>query len=462
MPLAVAAGTFLWRLGGSSLFVDETYSWLAAHASLGNVFSAVRETEVAPPSYYLLLHFWIALTGSDSVWTMRLLSVLAGLGVVAAVWWLARLVAGNAAAVLAGLTAAASPLLVEYAQEARAYVFVMLCATIAVAAAITAARTSTRQLRWLALAAVAAVATIWTHYTGLLVIGPVAVYVWCSPTLSRRARSAYVSACALALAAVAPLMVIQLRAGHQGGVAPFARLTTAHIEAVIATPFDGRFPGHALTLLLGAATVVVAVAYLAASRRRRSPELWLLLATAVVPVAAVVGVTVAATVLSEQTYDSLITRYTAVAAPFMLIALAWAIVRLARPVGVLLAAVAALAAVTGLLAAYSTESFWPDLGGAFAHLAHDYHAGDEIALAGTPAQYADADYYVAMLRHEHPAARVERVSATQSLPVGGTRLWVIADTGTAPAAAAELASAGWHETWSATFTPGIEALLAVR
>src|ERR1700733_4630943 len=155
LPLALAGFTFLWRLSASSLFTDETSSWLAARTSLGGVFSAVRQSEVAPPSYYLLLHVWIGLTGSDSILTMRLLSVLAGLCLVAAVWWLARLLSGDVAALLAALLTALSPLVVQYSQEIRAYVFVTLFATVAVAAAI-AARHAAGQQRWLVLAGGAA------------------------------------------------------------------------------------------------------------------------------------------------------------------------------------------------------------------------------------------------------------------------------------------------------------------
>src|SRR5438270_8559203 len=88
--VALAALALLWRLGASSLFVDETYSWRAAEASFSGVFRNVRATEVAPPAYYVLLHFWMRLLSVDSVWTMRLLSVLGGIALVGSVWWLGR------------------------------------------------------------------------------------------------------------------------------------------------------------------------------------------------------------------------------------------------------------------------------------------------------------------------------------------------------------------------------------
>jgi uncharacterized membrane protein len=188
--VALAALALLWRLGSSSLFVDETFSWRAAQASFAGVFTNVRATEVAPPGYYLLLHFWIRLLGSDSEWTMRLLSALAGIAFVGAVWWLGRLVAGNSVGVLAALMATLSPLLVAYAQEVRAYIFVMVCAVIEVAAAIEATRRLDEAMRWIGVSAAASVATIWLHYTGLLVILPLAAFVWTSE-LGVVARRAY-------------------------------------------------------------------------------------------------------------------------------------------------------------------------------------------------------------------------------------------------------------------------------
>lgn len=463
VALLLAALTFSWRLGSSSLFIDETYSWRAAAASFAGVFSRVRATEVAPPAYYLLLHSWIRVLGSESVWSMRLLSMIGGLALVGSMWWLGRLIGGGRAGLIAALLAALSPLVIEYAQEVRAYVFAMLCATIAVASAVQAARRDRDQRRWMALSASASVATIWLHYTGLLVILPLAVYVWTSPSLARSVRRAYTLACAASLLIIAPLMAIQLRAGHQGGVAPYAKPTATNFARVLGTPFDGRFPPHAAAYLSGAAIVCAALVCLLWRMQLggAAHEQRLILGACLTPVVAISTVTVAASALHEQTYYAMITRYSAVATPFMLVAIAVALVRAPRPLSIALAALVAVSLASGLPATYATANQQPNLRGAFSEVARRYRAGDTVVLAGAVAQPGDADYYLAALRRQHPGTRIARLPWTLPPATAGP-LWVVCDTGSEAAVAADLARYGWHARSSRTFDPGIELTVAVR
>ena len=461
--VALGALAFLWRLGTSSLFIDETFTWRAASSSFGGVFHGVRSTEVAPPLYYLLLHFWIAAFGDGTEWGMRLLSVLAGLAFVAAVWWLGRLVAGRRPGLLAALLAAVSPLAVQYAQELRAYAFVMASVTIAAAAAIEAVRRPSRPGPWLAVSALASVASIWLHYTGLLVIVPVLVYVCTAPELTRRVRRAYALSCAAALAIVAPLLILQLRAGHEGGVAPFAKPTATNLARVVGAPFDGRFVPHALTYVTGAIAVVVSVAWLTARPRvlgdRREQRL--VLAAAVVAPAVIVAVTVLARLLGRQSDYALISRYAAVAAAFMLVAIAATLLSLPRPAGVTLGAVVAVAAISGLSSTYST--LWPNLRSPFQAISRGYHPGDAVVLAGSVAEPGDADYYVARLRGRRPGAIVAPLTLRRPrLPAAPARLWVVSDFGTQALVSNLLTRAGWHEEAKRSYHPGIALTLAGR
>jgi uncharacterized membrane protein len=152
----------------------------------------VRVDELAPPTYYVLLHVWIQLTGSESEWVMRFLSVIAGVGVVISASWLAGLLGGRRVGALSGVLAALSPLFLQYSQEARAYVFAMLGVTIAVAAAVQASRSSASR-KWLILSAAAAIAAIAFHYTAVLVVLPLEVWVWFLSGFSDRARRAHTS-----------------------------------------------------------------------------------------------------------------------------------------------------------------------------------------------------------------------------------------------------------------------------
>lgn len=454
--LGLGAVAFFWRVGSSSLFVDETSSWRAAAASLGGVFSVVRRTEVAPPTYYLLLHFWIGIVG-DGESTMRLLSVLAGLALVAAVWWLGRLVGGSAAGGLAALLTALSPLVIGYAQEVRSYIFVMLAATVAVAAAIEATRRPDPR-PWIALSAAASVATIWLHYTGLLVIVPLAWFIWTSRSLIRSHRAGHLAASAAALLIVGPLMVIQVRAGHQGGVAPYAMPTLTNFLRVLGTPFDGRFLPRASAYVTGAIATAAAVIAVGASSAR---ERRLLVAAATLPVLVVTGISLAAKLFDEHTYYSLITRYTAVAAPFMAVSIALAVLELPRVLGVTLATVTAASLLSGLLVNYSLQTFQPNLHAAVARISSGYRPGDAVVFTGAAAHEWDPGYYVAQLRDRRPSAVILRTPGTTvAVPASATRVWVVADVGSQPGVSAALSSGGWHAISTSTLTPAVSLVLA--
>ncbi|HTV84153.1 MAG TPA: glycosyltransferase family 39 protein [Dyella sp.] len=81
------------------------------------------------PTYFLLLQF-ISQFGSSSAW-LRMPSALFGTVSVGMVFAMSRSVGGRAAAIVAGLLMALSPLQVQYGQEARSYTLVTLLITIA-------------------------------------------------------------------------------------------------------------------------------------------------------------------------------------------------------------------------------------------------------------------------------------------------------------------------------------------
>ena len=306
---------------------------------------------------------------------------------------------------------------------------------------------------------------MWTHYTGLLVIVPLVAYVWTDRGVSLRARRAYLAACGVAFVVVAPLMVIQLRAGHQGGVAPFAHPSAVNFARVVGTPFDGNFAPRALAYVPGAVAVVLALVYVLAQPRVLSSrrDRWLLLAAAIVPVAAVAGVTIAAAVVDEQTYYSLITRYTAVAAAFMLVAIALAIAKGPRLLGAVVGVATIVAIVAGLAGTYSSSNAQPNLRAAFKRVTGEFQPGDQVVLVGVPGQRGDAAYYVARLRRRFPRAPVTLVAQNPPIfPSSGTRLWVVSDTGSQPAVAAAVAKNGWRTDSVASFNPIVDVTLASR
>jgi len=116
-------------LGVRDLFRDEAASWLLSRYPVGDL---VRHTasEAYPPLYPLLLKAWTWLL-IDSEVAMRLLSVLAGLVMLLAVWrWAAEALGSGASLVVLGLVAL-SPMAVADARNVRMYALEAMFATLA-------------------------------------------------------------------------------------------------------------------------------------------------------------------------------------------------------------------------------------------------------------------------------------------------------------------------------------------
>ena len=167
--------------------------------------------------------------------------------------------------------------------------------------------------------------------------------------------------------------------------------------------------------------------------------------------------------VDEQTYYSLITRYTAVAAAFMLVAIALAIAKGPRLLGAVVGVATIVAIVAGLAGTYSSSNAQPNLRAAFKRVTGEFQPGDQVVLVGVPGQRGDAAYYVARLRRRFPRAPVTLVAQNPPIfPSSGTRLWVVSDTGSQPAVAAALAKNGWRTDSVASFNPIVDVTLASR
>jgi mannosyltransferase len=122
--LAFALYTF--RLDYQSLWYDEGFSIYLAGMSLGEI-TARTASDIHPPFYYYLLHFWVKLFG-DSEFSLRYLSSMFGVLTIPLMWATGRRLLGGAAGVLAAALVTLSPLFLWYSQEARMYSLVtFLC-----------------------------------------------------------------------------------------------------------------------------------------------------------------------------------------------------------------------------------------------------------------------------------------------------------------------------------------------
>jgi hypothetical protein len=151
---------------GDPLSHDEGYTWLVASANgPGTFLDRLAAFENTPPLYYLLT--W-PLPNAGVAW-LRVVSVLAGTGCVAAVWWVVRGMRSgfmphggvnpDLGALVAAGALAVAPFAVSYSDYARGFILADLTLLVALGAAIRG--------RWW-LYAVAGIAAVYTEYDAAL------------------------------------------------------------------------------------------------------------------------------------------------------------------------------------------------------------------------------------------------------------------------------------------------------
>ena len=126
-----------YRLGRLSLWRDEAYTVDAISRPLPRVLAMLAHTDAVNGAYYVLMHAWAGVAGTSPT-ALRLPSLLA-MAVAAVVTAAiggrlaraARLPAPALTGVVAGLLFTAAPQVTRYAQDARAYGLVTMCATVA-------------------------------------------------------------------------------------------------------------------------------------------------------------------------------------------------------------------------------------------------------------------------------------------------------------------------------------------
>jgi len=167
-PLPILLLATLARLYGSTasaIWCDEGSSLFISQYSPALIWTHSAH-DVHPPLYFLLLHAWIGVFG-DSLFSVRLLSVLPGIATVGLGMWLVYQVASRHAAVVAGVLMALLPIAVRYSQEVRMYSlmgFWLLGATIALVYWVK----QPERHRFLVIYVVLMTASFYTHYfTGL-------------------------------------------------------------------------------------------------------------------------------------------------------------------------------------------------------------------------------------------------------------------------------------------------------
>jgi hypothetical protein len=130
--LVLAAYLRFDALGARSLWLDEFSTWHVSRLPLGQSLTWGPELTI-PPLYQLLLRLLSPDPHPDE-WVLRFPAAVAGLGAVAAAWWLGRTVAGAAAGCALAALMACNPLQIEYSREARPYSLLVLGCVLSTAA----------------------------------------------------------------------------------------------------------------------------------------------------------------------------------------------------------------------------------------------------------------------------------------------------------------------------------------
>lgn len=124
----VAAALRLYRLGAESLWLDEGYTQTWTSQPVGAMLATLAQGDYHPPLYYLLVR-GVTLVLGPGASSLRLVSAVAGILAVPALYALARTLAPSSsrrAALLAAALLTFSPFQLYYSQEARSYSLLLL------------------------------------------------------------------------------------------------------------------------------------------------------------------------------------------------------------------------------------------------------------------------------------------------------------------------------------------------
>lgn len=124
----LAVVTSLLFLGRKGIWLDEGYSFVAAHRSWSDLGRLIIHDEANMSPYYLLMHAWLSVGRSEGV--LRLLSVVPAVVAVPLIAQLGRRLVDRRTGLVAGLLAALNLMVVQYAQEMRAYSMALLLSVV--------------------------------------------------------------------------------------------------------------------------------------------------------------------------------------------------------------------------------------------------------------------------------------------------------------------------------------------
>ena len=164
--IALGFGLRLYHLDAQSFWHDEAYSAGVARATPTDIL-ANRFSDVHPPLYYLLLHYWLAIGQGDFV--LRLFSTMLGVAGIAAMYSLGRVLCDENVGLVAATVTAVVPYMIFYSQEVRMYALLFLLSCLLLTSYARMLHTDSPS--WWAAYTVLAALSLNTHFfSGLLIL----------------------------------------------------------------------------------------------------------------------------------------------------------------------------------------------------------------------------------------------------------------------------------------------------
>jgi Dolichyl-phosphate-mannose-protein mannosyltransferase len=230
--LGICAVTLFWRLGASSLYTDEAYTFALGGLGPKAMIQALTTRDFHPPLFYLAAHAALGLHWP--LWEYRYLTAPFGLLTVLATWGAARRMFGPLTAALAAIVVALAPSLLVYDRMFRMYAVLVCLATLSWWLLLEAEHASggERVLLWTGYAIVC-VLLAYTHYLGFFALACQGVYVLTRLRTNRPALFAY----GLVVLAYVPWVTHLARQLPLGGIV----MSRPGIDAGLASSVRGAY-----------------------------------------------------------------------------------------------------------------------------------------------------------------------------------------------------------------------------
>ena len=259
---ALAAILRLPTLGLQSYDFDEGATVYILRGSFNDLLDGVARHESTPPLYYVLAWLWAQAFGTGEI-ALRLLSAIAGVGIVPIVYAVGATLASRRIGLAAAAFVAVSPYLVFYSQEARSYALLVLLSGAGLLFCVRAI--AAPSARTLGLWAAVSVAALATHYF--------AVFPWLGEAVALAVfgapRRLLVRAIAVVALASIPLLVLarhQAAAGHASWIGASSLLERVRVTLetfALGATFKGTLP-HAILAACGVVAVAMSAAFVTA------------------------------------------------------------------------------------------------------------------------------------------------------------------------------------------------------